>query len=407
MSCLSIITFKFGGTYKGDLPVSVATTVKVNGEPVEANQGYNLNGDVEITYTATNNTSKMQDITFTDVFGETKTKSVDIPVPFGDSFAATFGDGWDVIDTGTGTKKTTGDGTVVSATMILFPVLAGVMGGTTQSVTIKARADNANLPSANHTVVPIQLQDYQDGSLLTLAPQAESKIIEPAAGLLGQTVDEVLLATHIISGYTSGFRKLDADYIDPLVADVQKLNVNPKSLNGGLTQLANGLTDLGVVLEGDAEAKGIIAGVVLQISNYIGKNLTDTIEWLTAVIKKVGPDAGAAAKSLASIDQILQDLDIEQLNTDNQAVAAMCATVGKTATSFGGNSPFFPGTNNNPTSRALIAAIKAVSGTNKKTLQDLQGKLKDQGSKVLRQHVVAHPKSDASGHQVHRAIGSV
>ncbi len=373
--------FKFGGTYNGDMPISVTTTVKVDGQPVAANQGFNLNGNVEITYSATNKTSRMQTITFTDIYGETKSKEVDIPVPFGDSLAVTFGDGWDIVDTGTAAKKTTGNGTTLTATMVLFPVLSGVIGGTTQSVTVKARAQNANLPSATHTVVPINLERYQSGSMLKLAPQAEQKILEPAAGLLGSTIDEVLLATHIISGYTSGFRKLDSDYIDPLVRDIEKLKVNPKVVNQGITALADGLADLGTVLEGDAEAKGEIADVILRIANYIGKDLTATIKWLGQVVEEVGPAAASASTGLANLNQILQALDITQLNTDVQTVAAMCKTVGATATSFGGQAAAFPALYNSPTSRALIAAIKALpNGSNKTALQGLQTQLNAQGT---------------------------
>ncbi len=376
--------FKFGGTYQGDMPISVSTEVKVNGEAIDANDGYDLNGDVEITYTATNNTSRMQSVTFKDVYGNTKSKEMDIPVPFGDSFVATFGDGWDVVDTGTATSKTTGDGTVVAGTLILFPVLQGVMGGTTQSVTIKARAQGANLPSGTHTVVPINLEQYQDGSLLTLAPEAEEKIVEPAAGLLGETVDEVLLATHIISGYTSGFRKLDSDYIDPLVADIKKLEYNPKFVRSGVNEIVKGLKQLGRQLEGDAVAQGEIAGVILQISDYIGKNVPETIEWLGQVIESVGPDAQEASDSLSSLDKILQSINITQVEADVNEIASMCNTVGATATYFGGqNLSILPP--NPPLSdgaAALKGAIAKVSGASKTNLQALQKELQAQSLKA-------------------------
>ncbi len=382
--------FKFGGAYNGDMPISVTTTVKVDGQPVAANQGFNLNGNVEITYSATNKTSRMQTITFTDIYGETKSKEVDIPVPFGDSLAVTFGDGWDIVDTGTAAKKTTGNGTTLTATMVLFPVLSGVIGGTTQSVTVKARAQNANLPSATHTVVPINLERYQSGSMLKLAPQAEQKILEPAAGLLGSTIEEVLLATHIISGYTSGFRKLDSDYIDPLVRDIEKLKVNPKVVNQGITALADGLADLGTVLEGDAEAKGEIADVILRIANYIGKDLTATIKWLGQVVLAVGPDAASASKGLANLNTILQDPKIAALEAGVPIIADMCKTVGAAAVpgiSVGGTSTFYGypkallfARPTSPGYAALDAAIKKSSGANKTTLVALQTKLDAQST---------------------------
>ena len=372
--------FKLGGTYKGNLPVSVTSTVKVNGQPVASNDAYNLNGDVEITFTATNNTSRTQTVTYKDLNGATQTAQMDIPVPFGDSLQVMFGDGWDVIDTGTGTAKPASNGTQVMATLILFPVIQGLAGGTTQSVTVKARAQNANLPSATHTVVPIQLQNYQNGQLLSLAPMVENKAVEPIAGMLGDTVNDVLLATRIISGYTSGFRQLDSGYIDPLAKDIQKLTVNPKGISNSVAELADGLTALGTVLKGDATAKGEIAGVILQISNYIGKNVPDTIEWLTSVIQEVGPDAAAASKSLASLNTILQSIDITALDADVKTVAQMCSTVGATATYFGGTNPTlppYPGLSDG--AKALSDGISALSnGTDKNVLKALQTQLQEQ-----------------------------
>lgn len=55
--------------------------------------------------------------------------------------------------------------------------------------------------------------------------------------MLGDTVNDVLLATRIISGYTSGFRQLDSGYIDPLVKDIQKLTVNPKGISNSVAEL--------------------------------------------------------------------------------------------------------------------------------------------------------------------------
>jgi hypothetical protein len=368
---------KFGGSYKGDLPVSVTTEVKVDGQSVDANEGYALSGDVEITYTATNNTSRMQTITFQDIFGETKSKEVNIPVPFGDSFSVTFGDGWDVVDTGIAKAKTTGNGTELAAALILFPMIEGIMGGTTQSLTVKARAQNANLPSATHLAVPIDLATYQGGSLLSLAPMAQDKIIEPAAGVLGETVDDVLLATRMISGYTSGFRKLDADYIDPLVADIEKLKANPNAIARGAIELARALNGLATQLEGDAVAKGEIAGVIVSIANDIGKDVPATIKWLEQVIKKVGPDAADASKALTSFDTMLKKIDIADLNTDLADVDEMCTTVGATATYFGGTAGLIVGKPLFDGAKALddgIAALPRFSAE-RKTLNTLKTQL--------------------------------
>jgi hypothetical protein len=205
---------------------------------------------------------------------------------------------------------------------------------------------------------------------------AQDKIIEPAAGVLGETVDDVLLATRIISGYTSGFRKLDADYVDPLVADIEKLKENPNAIARGAAELARALNGLATQLEGDAVAKGEIAGVIVSIANEIGKDVPATIKWLEQVIKKVGPDAAAASKALTSFDTMLKKIDPKKLNTDLADVDKMCTTVGATATYFGGKKvplgpPLFEG------AQALDAGISALPllSAKRKTLEALKTQL--------------------------------
>ena len=113
-------------------------------------RAYNLTGEVEITYTMTNHTAREQTITYTNVAGQTVTEQAQIPVPFGNEFRVTYGDGWFIEDPGDDAEDSSG-GTGLSTTAILFPLIPGVAGGTTQTVTVKARAQNASLPERRAT----------------------------------------------------------------------------------------------------------------------------------------------------------------------------------------------------------------------------------------------------------------
>lgn len=370
------------GTFGGQMPLTTKTELKVNGETVDPTQGFNLNGDVEITYTVTNNTSRQQAVTYKDMFGVEQTKVVDVPVPFGDSYSVTFGDGWDITDPGAGTKQITGAGTQVANTFVLFPIVEGVVGGTTQSLTVKAKAQNASLPNTTHTIVPVKLADYFDGVALQLDTMIDNKLLGPLDNVMTGAISEVVLAANIISGYAGGFSKLSTDYINPLVADVNAIKADPTAINNTLTKLADGLVDLGVVLNTNAEAKDDIAALLTGLSKVVGKNLEDTVEWLGQLVKEAGPQAKEAASGLRSLAKILDDTDPAVLGPANATMSQVCDAVAPSTDYYGPVSSLIGG-NPGIGSSALAAGIKTVSGTNKTNLSSLQSALNNQANNSL------------------------
>lgn len=371
------------GTFQGQMPLTTKTELKVNGQSVNPTEGYNLNGDVEITYSVTNHTSRQQEVTYTDIYGVQQSKVMDIPVPFGDSYQVIFGDGWDIVDTGGMTATTTGQGTSLSSTLILFPIIEGKVGGTTQSVTVKAKAQNASLPNTTHTIVPVKLGDYYDGVALKLNAGLDSKVLEPLANVATGALSEVVLAANIISGYTAGFGKLATDFIDPLVADVNAIKADPKALNNTLEKLSEGLIDLSAVLEVNAEAKDDVALLLTSLSKFVNKDLEATVEWLGNLVKTAGPDAAKAASALRNISKILKDTDPVTLEPATQELAAMCDTAAPTTELYGPSSSLI--SSGGPGAQAIAAGIKAVGkNTNQgKALSSLQTALNAQANGSL------------------------
>ena len=325
----------FGGSFSGDLPVTSVTAVTVNGETIDPNKAYDLTGDIEVTYTVTNHTSRDQEISFRNISGVTETAVVNVPVPFGDSFATTFGEGWDIVDSGGMAVKTEPAGAKLSNTFVLFPMIQGVVGGTTQSVTVKARAENADLPAGTHTIVPVPLDVYEGGVGLELAPAIESKILSPLDSTLQGAIGQIMGIANLISGYTGSFQKLDSQYIDPLVYDVNQVNVNPVAMTESLAVLSRNLTDLGRVLDANAVAKADIALLFAGLSNFVGSDVDNALLWLGQLIETAGPEAASAARSLKNLQSIFKDLDPVTLVAANAQVKTMCVTVGPTSNYYG------------------------------------------------------------------------
>ncbi|MEI6620409.1 MAG: hypothetical protein WCP28_00690 [Actinomycetes bacterium] len=326
--------FSLAGTYGGQFPVTVATQATVNGQKIDPDKGFGLNGDVEVSYVFTNHTSRQQTITYKNIYGVTTSTTVDVPVPFGSVFTVAFGNGWRIEDPGTMSLKTTPDGSKLSATVVLFPIIKGV-GGTTQTVTIKAKADNANLPATNATIVPIDLSTYMGGLALDLVPGVNAKLLNPANSAISEALGQVVGVAQLISGYTAGYQSLATDYIDPVVKQVEKINVDPDSLTTLLTQLSKGLTQLSTLMSANSSAQKYVAGLLNTLSKSMTSDLVPLAKWLGKVAVELGPAAADAAKALASLNTVFGRPEFGQLPANVGVVQPVCDGVSATTAYYG------------------------------------------------------------------------
>jgi len=327
--------FDLGGTYGGDLPVTISTAVKVNGQTVDANQAYNLTGDAEITYTFVNHTARKQKITYKNIYGEAVSKEVEVPVPFGNSFSVNFGEGWSIKDAGGMSADVTPNGTSLGTSVILFPILPGVVGGTTQTITVKAQADKASLPSTKNTMVPVQLGSYMGGILTELEPLVQQSLMQPLNSAVGGLVGNLTSAASLISGYTGGFESLAKNYIDPLIREIDQVNVNPKSLNNTMTQLGDGLENLGALMVANRAAQYRVANLIKGFADVLGMDVPQLVKWLGKVVEDLGPNAAQASKGLVQLKSLLDGLDFGALATASATMDSACTGVGPTADFYG------------------------------------------------------------------------
>ncbi|MDP4013069.1 MAG: hypothetical protein U0990_00835 [Candidatus Nanopelagicales bacterium] len=373
--------FDFGGFYKGDLPVSVKTEVKVNGESINPDEAYGLTGDAEITYTFTNHTARKQEISYKDITGKTTKKEVEVPVPFGATFDVPFGSGWYVQDAPGLTSAVEPNQTHLSGTVVLFPVVQGLYGGTTQKLTVKARADNASLPSTKTTSIVLDMDTYMGGLLTTVVPMIEKDALAPADAAIGGVIGQVLSAVRLVSGYVGALQKLDKEYLKPVFKKIERINVNPENLDRDLGSLGVGLTKLGELMGANKTAQGRVANLAKSVSNVVRKDAPAILKWLKALIKTAAPQSGQAAKGLKKLDKAITSLDLTQLENDSATLDQACPTVGKTSDYYGYGpvEVIIPITKGSDGYNALAAAIKA--GKKKPwqgDLEDLQTTLDNQ-----------------------------
>lgn len=327
--------FDFGGFYTGDMPVTIKTELKVNGESVDPNQGYDLNGDVEVTYQFTNHTSRKQEISYKNIYGTETKKEVDVPVPFGASFATTFGPGWSVRDAKGMTMQTRPTGAQLAATVILFPILEGVVGGTTQSLTINATAENASLPPTKSTVVPIDLSTYQGGLALKAVPMVQEDLLSPINSMLGGAIGQITSAAQLISGYAGALQTLDTGYIQPVIDEIESVKVNPQNLYRDLDSLGRGLDRFAGLMAANDAAQQQIGAMLTDIAKIVGVDTVKIVDWFATAIKQAGPKAQQAAKGLRGLNKVMAALDAGKLTTDAATLKQTCDVVGPTSEFYG------------------------------------------------------------------------
>jgi hypothetical protein len=124
----------------------VAVAYELNGKKVEAKDIVGKTGELKVSYTITNVTTKPTKVTFTDAFGNKKTTTVNAPVPVAAIVDVTLPADFTNLNGSTGASASgNGNGTSsTSWTLLLFNPLGGVK----QSVSYQAHVTDATVPSA-------------------------------------------------------------------------------------------------------------------------------------------------------------------------------------------------------------------------------------------------------------------
>lgn len=223
-----------GGVFPGTPAVSVQISTWIDGKPVNPNDMYNITGNVDIEYKISNNTARSTPITYVNTAGETVTTNMDIPVPFGASFAAVFGNGWGNIVAPWADTGVSPTGQELDGTAILFPPL----GANVTTLKVTARADNATLPSATITAIPINLGQIAGGAILNILPGATSGV-EKINGLLGSAPQKLVFYQQMIQKYVAEAAKIDSQTVNPLVKTVESINITSKEIDDAVDLAAD------------------------------------------------------------------------------------------------------------------------------------------------------------------------
>ena len=276
-------------TFGKPLPIALHAEYQRLGESVDPTTVARSSGELTVTYTETNTTAELTDITYTESDGTSVTRSVPVFAPYVGVLRATLPPGTTLVSAPGGVVETTPAGeTSVQWRLVLYPPL----GDYTQQQTLTIAADDLQVPALMMEVVPVTAQeDATTGFVSTLLDSSVAGNAQLTSGVAGvdQAVVQLASATsELTTGLTqlqSGSAQLAAgldsaaDGSEQLADGSSELTAGLDSLTGGLGELSTGLGSVAGGLEALSGTSGVptigaqiqsVAGAVAQIAAAVG-----------------------------------------------------------------------------------------------------------------------------------------
>lgn len=309
-----------GGVYKGQDAVSLKVEAWLNGNPIDPNDLYNISGNVKINYIIQNHTTREQEITYKNTNGEmVKTKAA-IPVPFGGAFSTTFGNGWGDIVAPWAQTGISPTGQQLNGTAILFPPL----GGVTQTLTVTARAQNATLPNATITAIPINLSEFAGGLILNIGNKLVG-IGDEGANLVGRLPSLLLFFQQLLNKYATSLQNINTQYVEPILNTVNGIKINPASLNKTINTTAQDLLDFAQISSLNAQIDAINATAFDDISKLLESGIPKTLNGAASLLEDMLPAVAQLEPLLAQLIAAFQSkADLDAAVNSVSTVDAAC-----------------------------------------------------------------------------------
>lgn len=299
-------TFNAGNSsYDEKLPVAVKVRTWVDGKEIEPDDFVNITGNVKVTYTFTNETGVPTPLSYKDASGATVKVTETVPIPYGGSFSMTLPATFAAVNAPWASGAMSPSGLVMSGSVNLLGPIP-VVGGSTATIAIEARAENASLPAATYQAVPVTLSDTTTKYGLEGGPIAQ-EVVQIGNRAINWADGELLKYHALFQGYVAQAEAINAKYVKPILAGFADGSYE-KALDSGLDQvveLDKGTQQLGSLLPAATEVIGYVAkaaelgvplvedniGTLNEIVNqyeiYLPKvialqpKITQTIDWIS------------------------------------------------------------------------------------------------------------------------------
>ena len=291
--------------FTGDLPLSVAVTYTLDGEPIEPGDVVGRSGELAAHYVVENLTTRTDEVTYDDGTGQQVTTEAETVIPMVGQLVTVLPSQYTAVASGEASMAGDGrGGTKLSFTMTLFPPI----GATTAEFGWTATVTDAALPPATITAVPVSplLSPSYRGGAASYASGAESG----AALTAGATeIDANLLrlrdgAAELTAGLQqlyAGAQELAAGLGDEAAPGADELAAGAGQLDDGARRLAAGAGQLDSGLQSaDAAAPGLVNGLT-EVRAGLG-TVDAGLAQMSAAVGNLPTSAGPLKAGVAQLD---------------------------------------------------------------------------------------------------------
>ncbi|MFZ1362231.1 MAG: hypothetical protein WAS05_04765 [Candidatus Nanopelagicales bacterium] len=303
--------------FKEKLPVSVHVRTWLDGKEVAPADMVNVTGHVKVSYTIKNETGVDTDLTYKNADGNSVTKNVKVPVPFGAALSTTLPFGFADVNAPWAQGGMGPTGMILSGTAMLFGPVP-IIGGMEKTLTYEARATNASLPAVNVQAAPVVLSENKMANMALEGGPIAEQIGRIGANGIGYAETQLLKYHSLFMQYSAQADNMNRQYIKPIIRGFQDGQYE-EQLNNGLDQIrqldegARGLNQLlpqaTMVIQTLSNA---VDEAVPPLKKNIGSinNVIDTYEKYMPVLVELMPQIEEIEKMLetmgpAAIDTLL------------------------------------------------------------------------------------------------------
>lgn len=230
--------------FDGDLPVSIKVAYVLNGEAIEPDDLVGRSGELQVRFTVTNETGKIQPLKVTDETGKKVTKDVEVFVPLVGRLTTNLPSSFHHVTSGS--AEVAGDsngGTRLDFSMTMVPPI----GLATAEFGYVAQVDDAVAPAATLSAIPVDPFANSSLGAGAQALQAGQKAGDDLVTVAG-VVDANLLklrdgAGQLLEGLVAlrkGSEALRTGLVDAAAPGAEALAEGAGALNEGMVALDDG-----------------------------------------------------------------------------------------------------------------------------------------------------------------------
>ncbi|HET7072205.1 MAG TPA: hypothetical protein VFI40_15375, partial [Nocardioides sp.] len=274
------------------LPISIGVDYLLDGKRVSADDLVGATGDVKVTYTVKNLTTKRMPVTFGDGLGGTRTEQADVPIPIVGTVVFDLPDSFTEVRSVAASMGGDGHGgTQMEYLLTMFPPI----GSDTVSFGYTAHLIDGVVPPVSFTAVPVDplsnptfttaADSYHSGAhsgdqLASGATKINKNLLRLHAGA-GQLLSGLIKLNDGAHQLSDGLTGQAAPGARQLADGTTQASDGGRKLAAGLTQLHDALTKLPNTLAHNKKYQ-LLLGALTQIADGVG-NVNDPADKKTVL----------------------------------------------------------------------------------------------------------------------------